>query len=117
MDSRDGAVAGEVCECSRLVSLDWARLVLLQHRPLDGRWTMVESVDQLEARSHPLDAATCTAEGGNMIITHICMFLLGFVLACCLCAIFILTVTDTAPTDKELDDMYEYFKKEYGDNE
>ncbi len=52
-----------------------------------------------------------------MIITHICMFLLGFVLACCLCAIFILTVADTAPTDKELDDMYEYFKKEYGEDE
>jgi hypothetical protein len=43
------------------------------------------------------------------------MFLLGFVLACSLCAVFILTVSDTAPTDKELEDMYEYFKKEYGE--
>ena len=52
-----------------------------------------------------------------MIITHICMFLAGFVLACCLCALFILTVTDTDPTDAEIEEMYEYFKKEYGENE
>ena len=52
-----------------------------------------------------------------MIVTLVCMFLLGFVLACCLCAVFILTVSDTAPTDKELDEMYEYFIKEYGEND
>lgn len=46
----------------------------------------------------------------------IAMFLLGFILAICLCAMFIMSMTD-APTDAEIQDMYDYFKQEYGDNE
>ena len=48
------------------------------------------------------------------MLAFIAMFLLGFILAVCLCALFIISMTDT-PTDAEIKDMYEYFKKEYGE--
>ena len=50
------------------------------------------------------------------MIALICMFLLGFILAICLCALFIISLTDT-PTDAEINEMYEYYKREYGENE
>ena len=50
------------------------------------------------------------------MIGLIALFVLGFIFAICLCAIFIISLTDT-PTDEEMNDMYEYFKKEYGENE
>lgn len=50
-----------------------------------------------------------------MIIHLICMFLLGGIFGCCICAMLIITNSENMLTDKDLDEMYEYYKKEYGD--
>ena len=46
------------------------------------------------------------------IISVICMLLLCAILACCLYAMHMLTKPDNLLSDKEFEEMCEYFKKE-----